>query len=269
MGKIKLLVLGLAMICASAWASRVEPSVVVFNVTQGHVQYSRNSDQVRAIASITKIMTAMMALDYDKDLSRTLTLSTRVPSNLPRQSYNRWQLLQAMLVRSDNASAETLAADYPGGRDAFIARMNHQAQQWGWVNTRFEDPTGLGAGNVSTALEVADMMTTAANYWLIRETSTRKQIAIEAQQRQRVRTVNLNNTNQPLLFEFNSIVVSKTGLTSRAGWCLGLVVEQHEQQYAVVVLGTRNRDDRRATVQRAIYNHVVDNRILMPDILVP
>lgn len=269
MDKIKLFVLTLALACMPAWPAKLEPSVVVLNVTQGSVQYSRNQAEVRAIASITKIMTAMVALDYDKDLTRSLLLSTRVPSNLPRQTYNRWQLLQAMLVRSDNAAAETLAADYPGGRDAFIARMNQQAQQWGWENTRFEDPTGLGAGNVSTAMEVADMMITAANYWLIRETSTRKQVAIESQHKQRVRTVNLNNTNQPLLFEFNSIVVSKTGLTSRAGWCLGLVVEQHEQQYAVVVLGTRNRDDRRTAVQHAIYNHVVDNRIPMPDFLNP
>jgi D-alanyl-D-alanine endopeptidase (penicillin-binding protein 7) len=238
-----------------------EPSVVVYNITQQQVHYSSNPTVVRPIASITKIMTAMIALDYDKDLTRTLMLSTRVGSNLPRQHYNRWQLLQAMLVRSDNAAAETLAADYPGGREAFVAAMNRRAAEWGWTNTQFEDPTGLGAANVSTATELADIMTTAASYWLIRETSVKKHIAIEAQQQKSVRVINLNNTNQPLLFEFNSIVVSKTGLTSRAGWCLGLVVEQNQQQFAVIVLGSRDREDRKATVKRAIYNHVVDAQL--------
>jgi D-alanyl-D-alanine endopeptidase (penicillin-binding protein 7) len=257
-------IFALAMVLTILWAEarpQQEPSVIVYNITQQQVHYSANAVTVRPIASITKIMTAMIALDYDKDLTRTLTLSTRVGSNLPRQQYNRWQLLQAMLVRSDNAAAETLASDYPGGRSAFITAMNQRAAEWGWTNTHFEDPTGLGAGNVSTATELADMMTTAASYWLIRETSVKKQIAIESQQQRTVRTINLNNTNQPLLFEFNSIVVSKTGLTSRAGWCLGLVVEQNQQQFAVVVLGTRDREDRKTTVKRAIYNHVVDAQL--------
>lgn len=258
-------IFALTMLLTVLWAGarpQQEPSVIVYNITQQQVHYSANSRAVRPIASITKIMTAMIALDYDKDLTRTLLLNnTRVSSSLPKQNYNRWQLLQAMLVRSDNAAAETLAADYPGGREAFVAAMNRRAAEWGWANTQFEDPTGLGAGNVSTAAELADMLTTAANYWLIRETSVKKQIAIESQYRKTVRTINLNNTNQPLLFEFNSIVVSKTGLTSRAGWCLGLVVEQNQQQFAVIVLGSRDREDRKATVKRAIYNHVVDSQL--------
>ena len=127
MDKIKLLLLALVVATTGAWgktkvAKNIDPSVWVYNVTRDRVEYAYNSEQIRPIASITKIMTAMVALDYDKDLSRTLKLSTRVGSNLPRQTYNRWQLFQAMLVRSDNAAAETLAADYPGGRNAFIAQ---------------------------------------------------------------------------------------------------------------------------------------------------
>ena len=268
---MKKILLALLLVSGAAWSKvavprNMEPSVIVYNITQDRVQYKYNDQTVRPIAAITKIMTAMVALDYDKDLSRTLMLSNRVGGTLPRQTYNRWQLLQAMLVRSDNAAAETLAADYPGGRDAFIARMNSQAQEWGWTNTRFDDPTGLSANNVSTVMEVADMMHTSASYWLIRETSTKKQIAIESKYKKRVRTINLNNTNQPLLFEFDSIVVSKTGLTSRAGWCLGLVVEQNRQQFSVVVLGTRSKDDRKATVKKAIYNHVVDAELPLQDL---
>lgn len=238
-----------------------EPSVVVYNITRDFVEYSYNKDQVRPIASVTKIMTAMVALDYDKDLSKTLKLSNRVGSSLPRQTYNRWQLFQAMLVRSDNAAAETLAADYPGGREAFIAQMNWQAQQWGMKNTRFEDPTGLGSGNISTVEEVASMMEVSSGYWLIQEVTTRKQVAVETQFKKRIRTVSLNNTNSPLLFEFENIIVSKTGLTSKAGFCLGLVVEQNRQKYAIVLLGAKTKQERIHTIQRIMYNHVIDNKL--------
>ena len=266
MDKIKLLLLGLCIAATGAWGKvkvprNTEPSVWVYNATRDRVEYAYNSEQVRPIASVTKIMTAMVALDYDKDLSRTLKLSTRVGSNLPRQTYNRWQLLQAMLVRSDNAAAETLAADYPGGRDAFIAKMNSQAQQWGMKNTRFEDPTGLSPNNISSVDDVANMMETSAGYWLIQEVTTRKQIAVETQFKKKIKTVSLNNTNSPLLFEFDNIIVSKTGLTSKAGWCLGLVVEQKKQQFVIVVLGEPSKQQRIKTIQKIMYNHVLDSEL--------
>lgn len=250
----------------SAWAKpkvqdNYEPSVIVYNISHNRIEYARNIQVQRPIASVTKIMTAMITLDHDKDLTRQLTLSKRVGSNLPIQQYNRWQLLQAMLVRSDNAAAETLAADYPGGRIAFINRMNSQAREWGLSNTRFEDPTGLGAGNISNVEEIASLMETSAAYWVIREISTRKQVVVEAQFKKRVRSINLNNTNLPLLFEFDNILISKTGLTSRAGWCVGLVVEQNRQQYAVVVLGAQSKQDRFRTVERVMYNHIIDNQL--------
>jgi D-alanyl-D-alanine endopeptidase (penicillin-binding protein 7) len=207
-------------------------------------------------------MTAMVALDYDKDLARPLRLSTRVSGHLPMQNYNRWQLLQAMLVKSDNAAAETLAADYPGGRTAFIERMNSQARDWGLKNTKFEDPTGIGAGNTSNVNDLAIMLETSAAYWVIQEISTRKHIAVETQLKKQVRTINLNNTNSPLLFEFDNILVSKTGLTSRAGWCVGLVVEQRKQRYSVIVLGAQSKQDRFRTVERVMYNHIIDNQLV-------
>jgi len=266
MDKIKYLLLAMIVIATSAWgktqvSKNIEPSVWVYNVTRDRVEYAYNSEQVRPIASITKIMTAMVALDHDKDLSKMLKLDNRVGSSLPKQSYNRWQLFQAMLVRSDNAAAETLARDYPGGRSAFIARMNTQAQEWGMKNTKFEDPTGLSASNISSVDDVANMMEASAGYWLIQEITTRKQVAVETQFKKRIRTVSLKNTNSPLLFEFENIVVSKTGLTSRAGWCLGLVVEQRKQQFVIVVLGEPTKQQRIKTIQKIMYNHVIDNRL--------
>jgi D-alanyl-D-alanine endopeptidase (penicillin-binding protein 7) len=265
MDKIIYFVLSL-ILTTPAWAkpssiSHPETSVIVFNMTQNKVEFVRSPDVVRPIASITKIMTAMITLDHDKDLAKTLRLSTRVGSYLPVQNYNRWQLLQAMLVKSDNAAAETLAADYPGGRAAFVARMNSQVREWGLQHTRFEDPTGLSAANVSTVEEVASLMETSAAYWVIREIGNRKQVAVDTQFKKRIRTLSLTNTNAPLLFEFDNILISKTGLTSRAGYCLGLVVEQKNQQYAIVVLGSRSKQDRFRTIEQVMYNHVIDTQL--------
>ena len=265
MVKIKYLLLALTISTSCVWAKAKpkvpESSVIVYSTAVDRIEYAHNKDTVRPIASVTKIMTAMVTLDYDKNLQRTLKLDGRVGSHLPRQNYNRWQLLQAMLVRSDNAAAETLANDYPGGRSAFIARMNAQAQEWGMTNTRFEDPTGLSANNISTATEVVSMMEAASGYWIIQEVTTRKQIAVESQFKKHIRTINLKNTNSPLLFEFDNIIVSKTGFTSRAGFCLGLVVEQRKQRYIIVVLGSQTKQDRKRTVEKVMYNHVIDNQL--------
>jgi len=250
----KIIIIALMLMTGHAWAD----SVLLYNVSKQRVEMSRDADRVRSIASITKLMTAMVTLDYDKDLSRKLMLSKRVHSHLPRQEYTREQLLHAMLIKSDNAAAETLAADYPGGRTAFIARMNHQAELWGMLKTNFSDPTGLGVFNTSTVHDVADMLQTASGYWLITEISSRRQTALETKYKKRIRTVNLAHTSGPLLFTFDNVIVSKTGLTNAAGWCVGMLVEQHKQQYVVVVLGSKNKQERLKTVNNIRYNHVSD-----------
>lgn len=262
--KYFLLVIVLAV--SPAWgrvktANLPTESVLVFNVSKNRSEYERNATDQRAIASITKIMTAMVALDYDKDLGRRLAHRPTVATSLPQQSYTRQDLLTAMLVKSDNGAAETLARDYPGGVLAFVRRMNLQAQEWSMNRTEFVDPHGLGAGNISTVHDVANMITTSTGYWFIREVSTKKQVAIETQQKRRVRTISLAHTSAPMLFEFDNIIVSKTGLTSAAGWCVGLAVNQREDQYVIVVLGAPNKAHRFTMVKDAMYNHVLDQNI--------
>jgi len=250
----KLITVGVLFLAGSALAD----SVLLYNVSKNRVEMSRDADQVRSIASITKLMTAMVTLDYDKDLSRRLMLSKRVGSHLPRQEYTREQLLHAMLIKSDNAAAETLAEDYPGGRSAFVSRMNYQARLWEMTKTNFSDPSGLGIFNTSTAHDVSEMVQLASGYWLIRDISSRKQTALDTKYKKRIRTVNLAHTSGPLLFTFDNVIVSKTGLTSAAGWCVGMLVEQNKQQYVVVVLGSKNKQERLNTVKNIRYNHVVD-----------
>jgi D-alanyl-D-alanine endopeptidase (penicillin-binding protein 7) len=236
-------------------------SVLIFNVSKNRPEYERNVTEQRSIASITKIMTAMVTLDHDKDLGKKIMHRPTVATSLPRQQYTRQDLLTAMLVKSDNGAAETLARDYPGGVSAFVQRMNLQAREWGMSQTEFVDPHGLGAGNISTVMDVANMITTSTGYWFIRETSVKKQVAIETQQKKRVRTISLAHTSAPMLFEFDNIIVSKTGLTSAAGWCVGMAVNRHQDQYVIVVLGSPNKAHRFAVVKDMMYNHVLDQNI--------
>lgn len=254
----------LLLVATTALAKRphTEPeSILLYNATQNRIELESNANQVRAIASITKIMTAMVALDWDRDLDRKLMLSKRVGSHLPRQQYTRAQLIEAMLIKSDNAAAETIAEDYPGGRTAFIARMNMYAQQWDLKNTHFEDPSGLGKQNLSTARDVASMMHTAAGYWFIMDVSSKKQMALDTKYNKKIRTIKLEHTSGNILFTFDNILVSKTGLTSAAKWCVGLVAEQNKQQYVIVVLGSPNKSKRLETVKDIMYNHVLDQNL--------
>ena len=241
-----------------------EPSVYVYNETLDQIEYQRNSTEYRPVASITKLMTAMVALEYSKDLFRQLPLNTTVKSNLPRGTYTRQELFNAMLVRSDNAAAETLAADYPGGRKEFIWRMNQQAAAWG-INAVFRDPTGLDAHNMATAGDIGTMAAYAAGYWVIRDASVKKTVAFERKFKKRLRKIQLNNTNRPLLMEFDEIIASKTGFTNPAGYCVALVVEHQKQRRVIVVLGERNRTRRIDTVQDIMYNHVLDQNLQDPE----
>lgn len=252
------LILTLLFVLGTAHAR--EPSVYVYNITADRVEYQRNSTEYRPIASVTKLMTAMVALDHSKDLFRQLEHRPTVKSNLPRGSYTRQELFNAMLVRSDNGAAETLAADYPGGRKEFIWRMNQQAKEWG-INATFRDPTGLDAHNMATAGDIGTMVAYAAGYWVIRDASVQKTVMFERRFKKRLKKIELNNTNRPLLMEFDEIIVSKTGFTNPARYCVALVVETNHQQRAIVVLGAPNKSRRIDTVQDIMYNHVLDENL--------
>lgn len=236
-------------------------AIWLYNAQRDEVLIGYNANARHAIASITKIMTAMVYLDHQKYLNTKIRLGTMNRSNLPRQEWSRKDLLAAMLVRSDNNAAETLAADYPGGREAFIKAMNAKARALKMANTHFEDASGLSSKNISTAGEVSVMVMAASKYEFIRQASVKKQILLDAQHGQRVRTIELPNTNRPLLFEFDNIVVSKTGFTSAAGWCVAMVVENGPDHYVVVVLGSKNKQVRTETVKSILYNHLKDSDV--------
>jgi serine-type D-Ala-D-Ala endopeptidase (penicillin-binding protein 7) len=235
-----------------------EPSVWLYNQTQEQVVIERNAQQIRPFASITKLMTAMIVIDQDWDWQRRLSLSRLAGSRLPPGRYTRGELLNALLVKSDNAAAETFAADYPGGRSAFLQAMNRRAWQLGMYSTQFHDPNGLSSSNVSNAEDLGTMIRAAGEYPIIRDISTQPHVAVETHNRKRTRMMELNNTNGRTLGVLDNIQVSKTGFTNPAGFCMALQVEQQGEVYLVVVLGAKNSTKRLDLVKNLLYNHTVE-----------
>lgn len=241
----------LLMIPAFAQASppkaMLPPIAWVYDVQNKEVIAGTDTSTVRPIASLTKLMTAMVVLDGTDRLEEPLLIIRKVSTALPFSHYTRLELLNAMLVKSDNAAAETLAENYPGGRTAFLLAMNELARELGMTNTSFDDPTGLSRNNVSTPSEVGRMLLAANSYELIRSISTQTQTTVNVP---RSRNIGLTNTNFNILSKFKDIVVSKTGFTNPAGFCLGLVVNRGYRDVVIVVLGEPNKQKRAATVDR-------------------
>jgi len=239
-------------------------SIIHIDLKHDSIIKGQNIEQVRALASITKLMTAIVALDHNTDMDKMLTLSKLTHSKLPRREYTRGELFHAMLIKSDNAAAETIAADYPGGREKFITNMNIRSTLMGLKNTHFNDPTGLNIGNVSTADDVAHLVVGAAFYPMIRDISTKKETTILVQVKRKDRPVVLSNTNKVLLHEFDSILLSKTGFTNPAGFCVAILIEQqvknevHHQ--VIVVMGAKNTAQRVDTVKRMMYHGMYGER---------
>ena len=238
--------------------SEPEPSVWLYNQTQDQVVAEKNAYQVRPFASITKLMTAMIVIDQDWNWQRRLQLSKLAGSRLPTGRYTRGELLRALLVNSDNAAAETFAADYPGGRSAFLQAMNQRAWNLGMYSTQFQDPSGLSSGNVSNAGDLGTMIRAAGEYSIIRDISTQSHVAVETHSRKRTRIMELNNTNSRALGMIDNVRVSKTGFTNPAGFCMALQVQQQDDVYLVVVLGAKNSAKRLDLVQNLLYNHTAE-----------
>ena len=278
--------------CSTSYAKGRDTSTIAhYNLTQDKWIVSQNIDKTRPLASMTKLMTAMVALDYSKDMKRKLVLKTRVGSHLPVKEFTRNELFHAMLIRSDNAAAETIADDFPGGRQAFIKAMNAKAKEMKLSSTEFKDPTGLSGSNLSSGSDMVDIVREASLYDVIRTTSIKKQTIIETHYKSKVRSIVLENTNKPLLFEFDDIVISKTGFTNSAGWCVALLVEHwtkrahHEptvidkfmsyfdgepdrdiargdlEQHIIIIMGAKNKSERIADVKKLMYNHINDQQI--------
>ena len=195
--------------------------------TNGKIINGENTDQVRSIASISKLVTVMAVLDAKQDLSEDL------------HPYTRKQLIQLALVKSDNAAAQKLCDHYPGGSTACIYAMNIKMKALGLDNTRFVEPTGLSVFNVSTASELIKVVQSAQEYKEIVEASKSSQVKIKIRKKWLV----FNNTN-PIIGKRHDFIVSKTGYIRASGGCIVMMLDTDIGRRIVVVLGSKNTHTR-------------------------
>lgn len=215
-------------------------AVVVQDQSSGTVLFEKNASAVLPIASITKLMTAMVVLDSNPSLHETLSIDDEDVDTL-RGSRSRLsvgtrlareEMLRLALMSSENRAASSLARHYPGGHAAFIDAMNKKAATLGLGETRFFDPTGLNAGNVSSARDLAKMVVAASKYPLIREFSTGTEYAVDVNGRTRV----YHNTNALVSSPDWEIGVSKTGYINEAGRCLVMQAWLNQKPMIIVLL---------------------------------
>ena len=211
---------------------------------QGNVIYGKDADQVRSIASITKLMTAMVVLDSGLDLNEKLTVTRDDRDVLKgtgsRLAYgarlSRRELLVLAVMSSENRAAAALGRNYPGGTAAFIKAMNSKAAELGMSLSRFTDPAGLDPRNQSTARDLARMLSAAESYPLIREASTTK--SREVRPFANRGPLNYVNTNRLLKNPNWDIELSKTGYLHESGRCLVMQARIEGQPVNIVLLNS-------------------------------
>ncbi|MDG1582875.1 D-alanyl-D-alanine endopeptidase [Pseudomonas sp. GOM6] len=217
-------------------------SALLVDLNNNQVLYSSNPDLQVPIASVTKLMTAMVVLDAKQPLDQQLPIvikdvhemrgvysRVRIGSQLSRRD-----MLLLTLMSSENRAAASLAHHYPGGVPAFVAAMNAKARALGMNHTRYREPTGLSEGNVSTANDLVKLIKAAGQFPLIGQfSSTREHVQQFAKPRY---SLGFRNTNS-LVHKANwSIQLTKTGFTNAAGHCLVMRTQMAGKPVAFVVL---------------------------------
>ncbi len=213
---------------------------LVQDAASGETLYAKNQSAVLPIASITKLMTAIVILDAGLNLEQRVAISDEdydqvkgTRSRLrPGTVLTRDELLLIALMASENRAAASLGRTFPGGTEAFVAAMNAKSAALGMNDTRFVDPTGLSSSNVSNAQDLARLVAAAHEYPLIRQYSTRESATVQSLGR----PLGYRNTNGLVRSLHWDIGLSKTGYISEAGRCLVMRVRLASREVIVVLL---------------------------------
>jgi serine-type D-Ala-D-Ala endopeptidase (penicillin-binding protein 7) len=220
-------------------------SALVLDLESGHPLYEKNSNVVVPIASISKLMTAMVILDARQDMNEVISIDDADVDYLKGTrsrlrvgvTMTRDTAMLLALMSSENRAAHALARNYPGGLSAFMVAMNRKARQLGMASSSFEEPTGLSSNNVSTAHDLALMVRAAYNYPKIRECST----TADAQVDLGGHISQFNNTNALIKNAQWEIGLSKTGYISEAGRCLVMQAKVADKPVAIVLLDSSGK----------------------------
>ena len=225
----------------------LEPDVraaaaIIYDPVRGEVLWEEHSEEQRSIASITKVMTAVVFMESGPDLAQAVTIESsdvrRASTTYVRRGerLSVGDLLHLALIGSDNGAARALARVSRWGTDVFIDRMNEKAAGLGLRSTVFTDPSGLDAGNVSSAYDLARLIVYAAGNERIAQIMRMQEHRIRTSRRR----VRIRNTNKLLRNEIN-VWGGKTGFIRKAGYCLATVLQlPNGELVAVVVLGARS-----------------------------
>jgi D-alanyl-D-alanine endopeptidase (penicillin-binding protein 7) len=229
-------------------------SVLIVDQSDSSVLYSRNSDVAAPIASITKLMTALVVLDAQQPLDERIQI-TEADRDFPKSSFSRLtvgttltrgDLMHVALMSSENRAAHALGNNYPGGMPAMVAAMNAKAKALGMINAHFVDPTGLSSLNVASPDDLSKLVIAASKNSTIREYSTDRNYAV----RVRKHLVEFHNTDKLVANPTWNIIVQKTGYISEAGKCLVMAAVIEGRSVVIVLLDSFGKYTRVADAQR-------------------
>jgi D-alanyl-D-alanine endopeptidase (penicillin-binding protein 7) len=214
----------------------------VFDLSSGEILFSKHADWVTPIASITKVMTALVLLDSEQPLNAWLEIPEpdletrknaysrmRIGSKLKRS-----ELLKLALMSSENLAAYTLAYHHPGGVVAFVADMNNKAKRLNMFDSTFVDPSGLSKLNVATASDLVKLLSAAEKYEKIKQYSTESRYT--ARFKHPRYSLNYGNTNRLVRRDSWDITLSKTGYITESGRCLVLMSKLDGKEVGMVFL---------------------------------
>ena len=223
----KLIVLLSVFVVNAFAADKITAQSWLVATESGRIIHGANIDKQRSIASITKLMTAMIVIDAGQNPQEKIG------------NYTREQHIQLALVNSNNQSAILLCENYPGGKTRCIRDMNLKAASIGMKNTKFVEASGLSPMNISTGRDLLELVLSASYYPQIREAGKTPQVKIQI----RKKLFFFNNTN-PSIGKQHEFIVSKTGWTKAAGGCIVVYLKTEVGNRVVIVLGSKNTKTR-------------------------
>jgi serine-type D-Ala-D-Ala endopeptidase (penicillin-binding protein 7) len=229
-------------------------SVLIIDQSDSSVLYSRHPDVAMPIASITKLMTALVVLDAKQPLDEPIQI-TDADRDFPKSAFsrltvgatlNRGDLMHLALMSSENRAAHALGNNYPGGMPAMVAAMNAKAAQLGMTSSHFVDPTGLSSENVASPEDLTKLVIAASHNPTIREYSTDSHYAVKV----RKHMVEYRNTDNLVANPAWNIVVQKTGYITEAGKCLVMAAVIQGRSVVIVLLDSLGKYTRVADAKR-------------------
>jgi D-alanyl-D-alanine endopeptidase (penicillin-binding protein 7) len=229
-------------------------SVLILDQSDSSVLYSRNSDVAAPIASITKLMTALVVLDAHQPMDEPLEIS-QAETDLPKTNFSRLtvgtvlsrgDLMHLALMSSENRAAHALATYYPGGVPAVVRAMNAKARALGMTHSHFDDPTGLSSDNVASPEDLSKLVVAASHNATIREYSTDRSYTVRVHRH----LVEFHNTDNLVANPTWNIIVQKTGYISEAGKCLVMEAVIDGRNVVIVLLDSLGKYTRVADAKR-------------------